>query len=403
MNIAQIVATHESLQEAEIKDSGDHEYRGDFHSPVTPLDAVNAEAELEAEYKDISDVDTGIDTAIDSVSALDELHDAVKEDLPEDGSLSKLEEVSIQASLESILTSVGLTYTVPTTESLTSIERTKQLVASLEDNSKGIFDRLIAAFKRTVDSVVAFLQNLFRNTWVLSKYMEWVRTKLDKVTAQVAEKKEMTESAKAVFASGESSYDSVVKMNATAESLIKMSLEAVDEINDINFKFSDADNRVNRDTIPDRKLARNHNGYGYLANGRTFLPSEESMFRISRLFERTVAVGTPGKTAEILSRKDMDSTLKMAADIITGIRKIDSKRSVIRNLTSRIVQGVAQIATGYAGAVSKSARDKNYTLRVIGGKRRVLNSAVGRFPLEAFKIAKAFIDYVRHSLKYYPS
>lgn len=403
MNIAQIVATHESLQEAEIKDSGDHEYRGDFQSPVTPLDAVNAEAELEAEYKDISDVDTGIDTAIDAVSALDELHDTVKEDVPEDGSLSKLEEVSIQASLESILTSVGLTYVVPTTESLTSKERTKHIVASLESNSKGLFDRIIAAFKRTVDSVVAFLQNLFRNTWVLSKYMEWVRTKLDKVTAQVPEKKEMTESAKAMFAAGESSYDSVVKMNKTAEALIEMSLAAVDEINDLNFKFSGADDRVSSDIVPNRKLAMNKGTYGYLANGRGFEPSSEHTFSMSRLFDRTIAVGTPGKTAEILSRKDMESTLKMAADIITGIRKIDSKRSVIRNLTSRIIQTVTEISTQYGGSVSKSARQKNYQMRVIGGKRRLLNSAVGRFPLEAFKIAKAFIDYVRHSLKYYPS
>lgn len=387
----------------------DHEYRGDFHSDessiveTAPAEAVDAESELESNVSEIDNISTGIIEAEGAIERISEIQGQVQENIDAGhSSLSPVEEVSIQASMESIMTSLGLPYSRATLESVAYGQRAAHCVATLESENRSMMERIANGFKILVDQIITFIQNLFRNSWALLKYADYVQKRVDKIRGVQPSKQEMTSSsAKALSVNGKADQSSISSLAKTAANLMGASTIAAEEVEKLNFEFSGDSGKDQHyaKIISHVTLDKAGNGlYGHLTGGRSFNIKEsvDAGLEITAVNNGAIATVIP-----VASEKEMRSLLDNARSIIKSIKDFDSKRSVLKNAASRISQYVAQDLTNSAGLVSKSARNRSRSLGYIRFKRGLLNKVIGRYPLEAFKIAKAFIDYARHSLAHY--
>lgn len=387
----------------------DHEYRGDFHSDessiveTAPAEAVDAESELESNVSEIDNISTGITEAEGAVERISEIQGQVQENIDAGhSSLSPVEEVSIQASMESIMTSLGLPYSRATLESVAYGQRAAHCVATLESENRSMMERIANGFKILVDQIITFIQNLFRNSWALLKYADYVQKRVDKIRGVQPSQQEMTSSsAKALSVDGKADRSSISLLVQTARDLMEAASAASHEVEKLNFKFDEGSGKDQHyaKMISYITLDRVGNGlHGHLTGGRSF--DIKTPF-CSELSITAVKNGETAKTIPVASEKEMKSLLSIARDIIKNIKEFDSKRSVLKNAASRISQYLVQDVTNTVGLVSKKSRDLSLNLGYIRFKRGLLNKVIGRYPLEAFKIAKAFIDYARHSLAYY--
>lgn len=408
MKLGTINKTNESLN----SDNDDHEYRGEFTSAQSEdtamddsaVEAVNSITESDAEYKDIDDIDTGIGEAVDAVSQINDLAEVVNSQ--EGTSLSPLEEQAIQETMESIFRTIGIVYTTPTLESATGYKRRTELVATMESKFQTILNSLVTAIKQTAERVLAFLMNLLRNNFILLKYLKNTEAKVKAITQPRPSVSKMTDSAKPMSANGVADYDCVELFRTTAERMLEMTDSAIDKIKDLNFKFGEQNRSIDSSISLERNLMPHkgmRNGYGYLPGDRGFTDYNvgDKIFGVSRVYKSVESGGKLAQQADVLTKDQMLSALRSAEGIINGIKRVDSKKSIIKNFISRVSQFVTELGAGYAGIVSKAAREAEDNLRAIRGVRNYLNSIIGRFPLEAFKIAKALIDYARHSAKNY--
>lgn len=389
-----IIATMEDLREDQAIDPAEGMLAAEEVN-----DGISEASMAEVENDNI---DTAIGDGISGVESIDEMKDTVQEIVDSgDGSVSPMVEETVSETLESIMTSLGITHTVSSMESVALNNRGKGLIATLEDSKTGIINTLKKAFKAAMEALMNFIANLLRNNWALEKYLKFVRGKAMKVTGTPS-KQMMSESASALSFNGRADMGSIEEMYKTAGVELELSNDAIEVVNKLNFKFGEVDEPdVNQFMAKFGKLPAGYKGgLGALTGGRSYSKTSE-VFIVSSPYGEMISNGDAAKEIAVASTKDMNAILGKAEDIIAGLKKFDSKRSAIKNITSRVLQYLAQDFSQTAGVVSDKAKEFSSELGKIRGIRGFMNKIIGKMPLEAFKTAKALIDYVRHSMKYY--
>ncbi len=417
MSFAQIISTLESEN-----NTGSVEYQQEepIETTVSATDVTDGASELNASYEQIDDVDTGITSAENAVVAIGELTDAVSEKVENGGSLSEFDEAVIHTTHETIMRSLGMSNQLTTLESLTLGQKGPALVTTLENLATDIVSKVVQAFKKALEQLLIFVQDLLRNNYLLQRYWDKVNKQVQAVAGQTPSTDLMSESARAlstpiVADAPGNTTSSIDLMYATATGMMKASMVGLQEIDKLNFKFDKLESTSVNHLIELHRYGVPHtvgmvskqgmldlkNTYGYLANGRSMVVEADFLgmknpvkeYVSNSLDAQKVLVGTPDVMKDVMQK---------ASSIMKDIKAFDSKRSYIKNAISRIAQYLTQDTVGGIPALlSKKARGYEQQLGQIRGMRRFVNGIIGRFPLECFKIAKAFIDYCKNSLKYY--
>lgn len=381
------------------------------------IDVIDGSSELEKNINDIDSVDTGITSAENAVEQIVELQNTVSEKLQSTGSLTDFEQKAVQITYESIMSSLGISSAVLTNESIGYSDRAKNLVATLEEKGQGLMASVMNALKAALDSVLVFIQDLIRNNYLLQRYWNKINEQVRKVKGQTPTKETMSESAKALSAGGYLAKDpkaidfSIDEMYATAVGMMKASDAGIDMINKLNFKFDKLEDRslnavldlakVGIPAVKSGEAGKTNRGFGYMTNGRTVVRVKENIFGVSKAFEGIVSNGEMAERIAVATPEQMHAIMGKAETIMKLIKAFDSKRSYIKNAISRITQYLSEDLSFYPSLVNKDVKDFRQNMANIRGMRSVVNAVVSRFPLESFKIAKAFIDYCRNSLKHY--
>lgn len=382
----------------------------DIPDEQLPAAAVDVTADLESENKDVDDISSGMDDAIDAQSQIAELKQSVEENGEDGRSMSATEELAVNVAMESIHSSLGLKWEPLTLESVSYRKRRETVVATLEASVGNIADKIVEGFKRAMNAVIDFLVNLLRNNWVLKKYIESMSKKVKALKGDQPTEEFMPESATALSIDGKADFETAKEMYDTAMGSLKVTAAAIDFANSLNFKYSDYQSSgVSGEFDPGSFLPRRKSEEGrysgYLVNGRAYQLNDYLAKRMGadKMYADIKVVGEIAPEAKVLSKQEMLSTVKMADDIVDEIKRAESKKSTIKNIISRVTQFVSGVFAAYGSMVSKAAKEYQANIDRIMGVRRLINSVVSRLPLEAFKTAKALTDYVRHSLKYYKS
>lgn len=403
MNIVQIVASNEDRE-----DSGDHEYRGDFHSDgqpsdnygpedVTEDDAMNSPVEasevlgeLQGQVDQIDQAEEALEEAENAVGVIDDVTGVLQEQEEQGKPVTDAQVDLIEATHESLMYRLGLNPAFPTMESVSFADRHTTIVASLESERKSLFAKIADAVKYAANQVVEFIAGVVRNSWVLGKYLDYVQKRvraLDKSAKAQAE--DMKASAKQMSVDGKADFDSVKQLTHGATELLSRATAAVNDLAATNFKFGDVN--------PNVEVAK-------------FVPAGAAITGGSRVTPISVLTGTkiykiePGAeaaTAKVLNPGQMNEALVSAGKIITAIKAFDASNGRIKRFVSNLTQYVAQAAVTLGAVVSRDAKEKEREMAYLRGFRMLLSSVIGKFPLEAFRSAKAIIDYVRNSLRQY--
>lgn len=414
MTFAKITSSLESLSvEQDIS-------KTNVSETITQPEMTDAVSDLETEVTEIEQTGSAIDAGEEGIDKLSELAATVKQNSEETGSLSAVEQKAVAITHESIMTSLGFPITVASLESRSNLRSSEAVIATLEGAIENLFKNVVKAIKQAFENLLLFIQKLLSNNFLLQRYWDKINKQIAAVAGQTPKKEIMTESARALstpmLKDAPGNIDTTFDlMHKTAVGMIAVSMEGLKEIDKINFKFSgklgnDVGHLVDlgRYGIPRTRNAKNENGllssdstYGYLTNGRSMnvfvgmlgiqTPVKEYVSNSSGVEE--IAVARPDVLKDVMGK---------AAEIMKGVKEFDSKRSYIKNAISRISQYMTQsLLTGIPSLVSSKARQMEDDIGYIRGFRQFVNGIIGRFPLECFKIAKAFIDYCANSLKYY--
>jgi hypothetical protein len=417
MSFAKFLSTVESIGNETPENMEVHVATNDAVNVALDSDTTDAVTEMDSKMRDIDQVDTGIDSAEAAVERIAELQGTISGKLERTGSLTDFEQKAVEITHESIMFSLGLPTAQLTVESVSYDQRATSMIATLEEKGQSLMQSIVQSIKRALESVMTFVQDLIRNNYLLQRFWNKVNDQVRKVKGQVPTKQTMSDSAKTLSAGGYLAKDpmaidfSIDEMYATAMGMMKASDVGIDMINKLNFKFSELEDRNLEPVLNFQKhgipgvntgeAAKTKNAYGYLVNGRSVVRVEADLFGVSKALEGIVSNGDIAETIAVATPEQMYSIMGKAEAIMKAIKSFDGKRSYIKNAISRITQYLAQDALFYPSLVSKGARSASDNLGAIRGMRKVINGIVGRFPLESFKIAKAFIDYCRNSLRYY--
>lgn len=417
MSFAKFLSTVESIGNETPENMEVHVATNDAVNVALDSDTTDAVTEMDSKMRDIDQVDTGIDSAEAAVERIAELQGTISGKLERTGSLTDFEQKAVEITHESIMFSLGLPTAQLTVESVSYDQRATSMIATLEEKGQSLMQSIVQSIKRALESVMTFVQDLIRNNYLLQRFWNKVNDQVRKVKGQVPTKQTMSDSAKTLSAGGYLAKDpmaidfSIDEMYATAMGMMKASDVGIDMINKLNFKFSELEDRNLEPVLNFQKhgipgvntgeAAKTKNAYGYLVNGRSVVRVEASLFGVDKALEGIVSNGDIAETIAVATPEQMYSIMGKAESIMKAIKSFDGKRSYIKNAISRITQYLAQDALFYPSLVSKGARSASDNLGAIRGMRKVINGIVGRFPLESFKIAKAFIDYCRNSLRYY--
>lgn len=406
MNFQQLIANAESLEQAgditnQLSVPSDEPIKAEEHHIVT--DVVEDETNLTSDFNDIDNISTGINEAEKSIETIDELKETLDED--DVTGVSPLTMTAVQVTHEAIMQSLGLSMSKPTVESFSIRDQHRGLIATLESSKEGIFNRIITGIKILIKQITEFIQNLLRNSWVLEKYRQFVIKKTNAVKASSPDTQYMKESAAAMSINGTAGASSIDPMYDTAIDFLKHTEALIGVVNRMNFNFKDDKDKLKDifKDVPDVKApARNVDMYGFLTRDRAvgitygLIGGDDISHR--KEFNHVPRLAEEIPVADMRTIKDL---LDKSGKIISELKRIDGKRSIIRNITSRFLQAVVEVAMVYPSVVSKKAFDLGFRMQCIRKLRAKLNETITRFPLEAFKTAKAFIDYARHSLNHY--
>lgn len=413
MNFRQIVSNAESLEQAA---DVTNQLQLPEDKPLETEEAIDAYSETEVTEAEtdlvntsngIDAISTGINDAEKAINTINDITAVVKEN--DDAVISDSEEKLVIATHEHILSSLGLPNVQSTLESVPLTDRREHLVSTLESSSDNIFKKILKGIVKILNNVIDFISNLIRNSWILKKYLNYVREKVKKLNGDPTNEF-MTESAKAITADGKAGMESIKKMNATALGLMKMSDTAAALFKSTNFKYSLEKNEgltLKGIMIDDGLVPRNISSfstkssstYGYLTNGRAF--TAEGTFLVKKSYSDVITSSEIAEEAKVATISEMNEILDMAEVLIKRITEYDRNRSVFKNTISSITQYITQSGLSTIGIVNSSARNATYDIGSIRGYRDVLTSVSSKFPLETFRTAKAFISYVSNSCKYY--
>lgn len=413
MNFQQIVSNTESLEQA---DNITNQLQLPEDKPLEPeevndvyseTEVTEAESDLVNTSIGIDNISTGINDAEKSLDTINELTSTVKEDGATP--ISESEEKLIVATHEHILSSLGLPSVQCTLESIPLSDRRERLVSTLESSSDNIFKNILKGIVKILNNVIDFIRNLIRNSWLLKKYLNYVREKVKKLNGNPT-KEFMSESAKAISCDGKADMESIKKMNATGLGLMKISDTAAAIFKNTNFKYrleNDEKLSLKGIMIDDGLVPRNNSSFssktsstwGYLANGRAFTAA--GTFFAKKSYEDLITSSNLAEEAKVASISEMNEVLNMAEVLIKRISDYDRNVSVFKNMASSITQYITQYGLTNISLLSSKADDAANDLGTIRGYRGVLTSVSSKFPLETFRIAKAFISYASNSCKYY--
>ena len=376
----------------------DLETTSDTSINIAAQEAVEGQVELEQDVNKIGEISDGIESG---EQAIEQLTD-IKEHAEAGETMSPVEQTLIQTSMESIMGSLGMSIPVSTTESLNS-RRSANIVPSLEGVISDVVQNIIKAFKTAVETVIDFIKNLFRNSWLMLRYIKKVKEAVKEASGKRPSDATMSGRAASQFSvEGIADERSIMAIGATALTLIDNATTCALKIKDLNFSFGEegTDQSETREMVFG-KLNRTKKGYlGYMLNGRSFIPVPDAVRGLDYM---TVQNGGQADVITIASQGDLLNYIDTAEEIINRLKKFDSTRSVIANAASRIIQNLTQEATMYGGIVSKNSREMSSNIGYIRGWRQVLNRFIGRYPLEAYKTAKALADYCKQCLTHYTS
>lgn len=381
----------------------------DIPDEQLPAAATDVVDDMEGEYRTIDDVETGIEAAEDGQSHISELKSVVEENGESGKSLSESEETSVNVALESIHESLGMKWVQPTMESVTYRKRREAIIATMEAAQGSLADKIIKGVKATVSAIMDFIMNLIRNNWVLKKYIQAMEKRVSLLKGDAPSKTTMPESAAAMTVKGQADIESAKALYMSSDIQMKMVDIAINMVDQINFRGGVVSKVIPHEILPVHMLpdqyADGRKGNGFLVNNRMYATHQSSaqFTGIDSAFAGIMSAGPSANEAEVLSGSEMKQVLKWAGDIVTSIGTIEAKKNRLKNFVSRVIQLFAEVTTAQASMVSKSADAVSSNFTAIRMFRRILNSVIGKMPLECYKTAKGLIDYVRHSLKYYKS
>lgn len=135
--------------------------------------ASEAVVDIQNDSAIVDNFDGGLNAAETAIANIDELSSNLQE-MQDNGGITEFAEKTAQVALESIMSSLGLTHEIPTTESLSKTN----IIATLEEKSESLISRAIAGAKAAFEAVINFIQGLLRNRGALVKYLEGLRQKL---------------------------------------------------------------------------------------------------------------------------------------------------------------------------------------------------------------------------------
>lgn len=403
MRLSAFTPTNENFEEPEVNTEVSPE-----EEVVAPVDAAEGQTEMEESQDQIDTLDEGLEEGEVGVDTLTEVQQVMVEG-GEDAPISDTEIQAVQATHESIMFNLGIDMVFPTMERMEPTTRRSQLIATLESDKKGILTRMVDAIKAAGSALMNFIKGLIRNNWVLKKYLEYVRKKVTAIPNSAKPKEDkMSKSASAMSISGTAGMSSVPAMEETALGLIRVSNVLVDKVNSMNFKLKDehtmnidTDGIVSPKTVP---MRGQDDVIGYLTGDRAFSHDSSAwIFGHSGAYKNTRSEYTP-KVAEevaVASKQDMVKLLGSAEQIINNLKSFDAKHSKIKTIVSTLINYAAGVLTFYPSIVSKSAEKAFRNQASLMAVRIILSKGLSRLPLEAWKTAKAFIDYANNSAKQY--
>lgn len=377
-------------------------------------ESVDSLTEVTQDGEALQVTSDSIDGATDAVDNLCEMQDLVQQAADTGtGNLSEVAATSIETTLESIMYTLGTSYTVPSLESVAVGDRATNMVSTLESAKNSILDKAIKGLKVLLDQVLAFIQNLVRNSWVLNKLLEKAKAKASDLKGKVPAIEKMETCASTFSIDGHSDKSTIARITQTAFDMMSLSSYAADEINKINFtskregeanafegKFVLKDGFEINTTIDTGD--KDDIVVGYLTKDRGFKTTRAGMFEGHRkAFASVVSGGKLSDSIDVASIGEIDKCLKNAGELIKEIQKFDSKRSVIKNAVARISAIGDEVANTYGSLVSKASRERVGRIQYIRTYRSIMNDIIGRMPMEAYKIAHGLIQYAGASAGHY--
>lgn len=353
--------------------------------------------QLDEQVSDIENLNNSTDQAIGHVDRLAETCDILIND---DGlHISDSALKSIQATHESIARHLGfddVKFSVATFESIAGNNRSAQIVATLEGLISTLSKNIVLAMKRLAERISEFIQGLLRSNWLLNRYYESIAKKVNALSANAEPKQLTMDESKSIILleSGESGLTAAKILVASAQGLVQKAQECANLFDETNFKTSGGSDEFNPfEYIPKR-------GERSLIKGREIRPPFGSV--ALDYFAVLPFAGTVPNKIEVLSPRDMRELLSGTKHLIDNIKKFDKAQNKLKRFIASIALYTGQAITGgLPSLVSNEVKKINNNLNVLATNRSYLNRVMTRYPLEAYKTAKAVLNYIQHSLKHY--
>ncbi len=390
---AQIIATVENLEE--------QQNQGNAQNLVQVQNELNdGVSEMTEDIAESESIDAGMEAGEQTVQKLDELKEAVEETADENGEVSEFVEKAAVATYESLMASLGVSVTISTMESFNT---GSGIVATLEAQSEGIFNKILTGLKAVFETVIQFFGNLLRNRASLIKYLEKTKAKLASVTddTQLAKVEDVK-----YFASPKTAVAAI----STAEKCIEFSEGAVSIMREIEKTISENKIQNNDNIVSGEKAKQGDSGFVEGDGDKTINAGSILTKELKKVFgveTGVLGVSVGGKEIKVEGDKfstqepktpesvsganlsDLSEIINKALFVAKKLQKMEKVDGAIKAFFKNVIGTFKRIM-----AADERNPGKNLFLKE-SVRVRVLVRTIGTFmPGVAFKTLKACGDYV---------
>ena len=346
---------------------------------------------------------------------LDELQNSAQEAVASDSTLTKAGAVAVQASLESIMSSLGLKAPARVTLEAFSGRWSQQDATSL--TMEGIFSAVKAVGAKILEAIKGawsiasnFLSNILKNRTLLGVYLKSLQKKVaDKGTWVIDKPSLATKVAHTLQVGGVSDVNSTVSILNNSVRL----MDAYDDATDIIKKVRDG--KLAGDPIAAFYQTMGANA-GWSVGSATIndqdvdlylaLPSAMSIafvqeHGLTELRYYTNQNGHP-RNDEIaaLTPYSMASVLKRAQSALDALWKAESRTNTLRDAISGILRRFEMEYSRLRSAMGSDTHSQKLAINRQGRAiEKTITKVVARFPAMVFTAIRSACEYVSLSLK----
>lgn len=369
-----------------------------MNAAETATDVAEGNVEVIKDIAEIDSTDTAIEDAFEAETKIENLLEGA-EDTMKEGGLSDKEARLIEVSHESIMKSLGLSHRANLSiNPVASLEHFKGdgrgsatlvTIEKLSATAKDIGNKIIAALKAALNTVMSFLAALTRNRAVLEKHLLNLQKQVAAISTDEKKKDRISAGAAALSIDGSATVATAKKMLDGADKLITASANIADAIK------REAGGGEARAAI---KAAVN--GLGPLTHNRTVSAKEED----GRVVVSIDSSTNTAETIEAPGKADMNALLTQALGVLRRLKEFDKTQTKLKDavtaFTNLLKEGYDRVRSKVGSDKSKDDHSLLAAARANARQARgMMSKAGGSFPGAAFQAIKAVGDYVSGGIR----